>query len=237
MTLPTSSTWSPLRSRSLRPVGMSSAMWKGKSTVKVEPLPSSLSTEISPPFISARRLQIARPSPVPPKRRVVEDSAWVKAWNSFAWLALEMPMPWSITRKRHPNLAGLPGATNGSARIATSLPSENLTALPPRLNSTCRRRVGSPLHMRPAGLGSTNTWMRTPFLVAVGVGGGRDARPHRQVTSSPARGFELSGLDLGEIEDVVDDGDECGCRIADARTMGCVIHRRAGSAPGARPCR
>ena len=27
------------------------------------------------------RLQIARPRPVPPYRRVVEASAWLKAWN------------------------------------------------------------------------------------------------------------------------------------------------------------
>ena len=32
----------------------------------VAPLPASLSTQILPPISSARRLQIARPSPVPP---------------------------------------------------------------------------------------------------------------------------------------------------------------------------
>ena len=40
-----------------------------------EPPPSLLSIPISPSIISTRRLQIAKPSPVPPYLRVVEPSA------------------------------------------------------------------------------------------------------------------------------------------------------------------
>ena len=65
----------------------------GSSTAKVEPEPISLVTVISPPIKSDRFLQIARPSPVPPKRRVVELSAWEKAPNSFSWASADMPMP------------------------------------------------------------------------------------------------------------------------------------------------
>ena len=46
---------------------------------KMEPLPSSLVTPISPFIISTRRLEMARPRPVPPYLRVVEPSAWLKA--------------------------------------------------------------------------------------------------------------------------------------------------------------
>ena len=47
-------------------------MMAGILTEKVVPEPTSLRTEISPPIILARRLEIARPRPVPPYRRVVE---------------------------------------------------------------------------------------------------------------------------------------------------------------------
>ena len=49
----------------------------------VEPCPSTLRTPIFPPIISTSCLEIARPNPVPPYLRVVEPSAWVKAWNRF----------------------------------------------------------------------------------------------------------------------------------------------------------
>ena len=49
---------------------------------KVEPCPGSLSTHIVPPMSSLRRLLMASPSPVPPYRRVVDASTWLKDWNS-----------------------------------------------------------------------------------------------------------------------------------------------------------
>ncbi|MNG40773.1 hypothetical protein D3C84_1295380 [compost metagenome] len=52
--------------------------------VKILPLPGVLATVISPSISVARRLQMARPRPLPPKRRVVEDSAWVKGLNRLA---------------------------------------------------------------------------------------------------------------------------------------------------------
>ena len=41
--------------------------------------------------------EIVRPSPVPRCLRVVDTSAWVKGWNSFAACSEEMPMPVSRT--------------------------------------------------------------------------------------------------------------------------------------------
>ena len=48
---------------------------------KVLPFPGSLLTSISPSRSSAMLRVIARPRPVPPKRRVVEGSAWEKGWK------------------------------------------------------------------------------------------------------------------------------------------------------------
>ena len=56
--------------------------------MKVEPLPSSLITEIWPPISWASSRQIARPRPVPPYWRVVDESAWVNFSNSVQDLVL-----------------------------------------------------------------------------------------------------------------------------------------------------
>ena len=71
----------------------------GIRKLNVDPLPSVLSTEISPPIISQNRRLIARPSPVPPYCRVVEASTCVKSWNSRSICSAVMPMPVSLTRK------------------------------------------------------------------------------------------------------------------------------------------
>ena len=69
-----------LRLRSLGGGRRDQLSWAAAPMVKwkVEPLPGSLSTHIRPPMSSPRRLLIARPSPVPPYRRVVEASTWLK---------------------------------------------------------------------------------------------------------------------------------------------------------------
>ena len=87
------------------------------------------------PFISSTmRLQIASPSPVPPYSRVVDASAWLKAWNSRVWASGSMPMPVSRTSKR----TWCWEALSLSRRTATvTVPrSVNLTALLIRLVRT-----------------------------------------------------------------------------------------------------
>ena len=51
--------------------------------MKVEPMPGVLSTVTSPPSMVQKCLVMASPRPVPPKRLVVEASAWLNAWNSL----------------------------------------------------------------------------------------------------------------------------------------------------------
>ena len=64
---------------------------------KVLPTPGSLSSQMRPPISSTSRRQMVRPSPVPPCLRVVDMSACVNGWNSFAACSLVMPMPVSRT--------------------------------------------------------------------------------------------------------------------------------------------
>ncbi|OQA08481.1 MAG: hypothetical protein BWY66_00963 [bacterium ADurb.Bin374] len=66
---------------------------------KVDPLPGWLSTQMRPCIISTRCREMARPRPEPPYLRVVEASAWLNDWNSFACCSGVMPMPVSRTQK------------------------------------------------------------------------------------------------------------------------------------------
>ena len=50
----------------------------------VVPAPGSLSSQSRPSISSTRRRQMVRPRPVPPCLRVVDMSACVNGWNSFA---------------------------------------------------------------------------------------------------------------------------------------------------------
>ena len=72
------------------------------SSIKnVVPCPGLLTTPIPCSFIClTMRWLMASPSPVPPYFRVVEVSAWVKAWNKRLRCCSSMPIPVSVTDKR-----------------------------------------------------------------------------------------------------------------------------------------
>ena len=83
----------------IHPWTFDSGATAGRLTVKVEPLPASLCTVMSPPIIRANFRLIARPNPVPPYFCCVLASAWLKAWNSLDICSGVIPMPVSVTRK------------------------------------------------------------------------------------------------------------------------------------------
>ena len=95
---------------------------------KVLPWPNWLSTQIRPSIIATRRLTIARPSPLPPYCRVVEESAWVKLEKTVDQL-LRIPIPVSATEKCRKPSPEFPYRYAYGDRPA----SVNLTALPIRL--------------------------------------------------------------------------------------------------------
>ena len=66
----------------------------------VLPRPGVLSSPISPPMSSTSRLEIARPSPVPPYRREVDPSACEKDRNKRERASGSIPIPVSWTSKR-----------------------------------------------------------------------------------------------------------------------------------------
>ena len=97
--LPCRLAWMPNRSREVLRSGTSAGSARMVKR-KLEPLPiPALWARIVPPIISARRRLMARPSPVPPNLRVVEESACEKDWNRRFMFPSEMPMPVSRTVK------------------------------------------------------------------------------------------------------------------------------------------
>ena len=109
---------------------------------KVLPTPGVLVMPICPPISSTKRLQMARPSPVPPNRRVVDASAWEKPLKICCWCSGAIPMPESCTENCTVTCSALRACTLSAS---TTWPwVVNLMALPHRLISTCCKRIASP---------------------------------------------------------------------------------------------
>ncbi|MNN20133.1 hypothetical protein D3C81_1333940 [compost metagenome] len=121
-------------------------------------------TPISPPIRSTSRLQMVSPSPVPPYLREVEESAWVKAWNSLLHCSSLRPMPVSMTSKRSQVPASL-SCSRWMAMVISPCP-VNLIALLSRLLSTWPRRMGSPSSPVGTSVSMSNSSSR-PFSCAL----------------------------------------------------------------------
>lgn len=79
----------------------SSAIFRNTVAVNVEPLPSSLSTSISPFIMRAAESAIGMPSPVPCCSTTSLRSARENASNTCGRYSLLMPMPLSFTVKSY----------------------------------------------------------------------------------------------------------------------------------------
>ena len=75
----------------------SGASWNCSVTKNVLPTFGSLSTQILPPIKCVRREEIANPKPVPPKRRVMDESACSNSSKILAHFSAGIPMPVSRT--------------------------------------------------------------------------------------------------------------------------------------------
>ena len=115
--------------------------------------------------------------------------------------------------------------------------SVNLMALPTRLTRTCRSRPGSPT--RSSGT-SGATWQASssPFWSARRASGAeRVAEGVAQRRSRHAVQVELAGLDLGEVEDVVDDAEQGVGRLADHLQVVALLGASGRCRGPARSCR
>ena len=170
--------------------------------MNTEPLPGSLVTVTSPPIMRASLRVMARPRPVPPKRCAVVLSAWVNSSNSFACCSGVMPTPVSETDS---SIHWQPSATlRAPSLISPSL--VNLQALLNRLSKICRSRMGSTVST------PRFSWSFDDKLVVVLLSeltrGADDLVDQRRKLDGLRIEFELAGLDLGEIEHLVDEAEE-----------------------------
>ena len=106
------------------------------------PSSSALSICSAPPISSTKRLQMDRPRPLPPKRRVVDASACEKPSKIWTRFSAAMPMPLSRTAMRNCMCWAVCSSTLNCTTTSPRL--VNLMALPPRLISTCCSRMASP---------------------------------------------------------------------------------------------
>ena len=165
-----------------------------------EPAPGVLSTPISPPIKCTNRREMANPSPVPPKRRLVELSAWVKESKILAWTSGAMPMPVSSTAKYSRGVVSPSACTR--IRITTSPFSVNLMALPTRLTKSCRTRTGSPCTLAGRSIGrsliksSPFSCARPASIAAMSSTSSRGSNKVISNSSRPASILEKSRISL-----------------------------------------
>ncbi len=110
---------------------------------KVLPRPGSLIAPMLPPISSTSSFEMASPSPVPPKLRVVDTSAWWKGSKSSSICEASIPMPVSVTSTR--SNASRPADPSAESSTATFPERVNLSAFDKRFVSTWRKRGGADL--------------------------------------------------------------------------------------------
>src|SRR5438034_1247696 len=110
---------------------------RGTVKKKVDPLPSSLSTQMRPPCSSTSRFVILSPSPVPPYSRVIAASTWRNSAKTFSTSSLGMPIPVSVTRYTSHSPSSRASMSTLPCRV-------NLSALPARFMRHCVMRRPSP---------------------------------------------------------------------------------------------
>ena len=184
--------------------GGGSTAVSGSSSMKVEPREGRLSTSMRPPSSVASSRLIASPRPVPPKRRVVDMSPWLKAWNSVARWSSAMPMPVSRTAMRTQGWPSRPGLGRGEhAHLAGG----------GELDGVADQVVQDLAQPRPgrrppaaAGRRRSATAARRPWPAACGansLGSVVDRVVQVERRRVPVR--MLAGLELGQVEHVVDE--------------------------------
>ena len=174
---------------------------------KVLPRPGSLSTVICPPIRATSRAAIVRPRPVPPYFRVVEVSSCSKARKILSCLSRGMPMPVSRTVNRRPTSPS-GAAVAGDFHAHDHLPGVGeLDGVADQVEQDLPQPAG----VADQGVGHVRLHVADqlqPLLVGPhgqGPQGVADRRPQREVGRVQ---LQLAGLDLGEVEQVVDDAEQ-----------------------------
>ena len=130
--------------------------------MNTDPSPYLLSTEMTPPIISARRLVMVSPRPVPSIFRLRCRSNRWKPEKRFSISSLWMPIPVSFTA----SVSRMPAETASPLTDSVTLPSSvYFTALVSRFMMIWRIRTSSPI--RQSGVSSSTLMITSsPFRSA-----------------------------------------------------------------------
>ena len=185
------------------------------------PCPWTLASLISPPSSTASSRLMARPRPVPPYLREVPASACWKASKMSRCFSGAMPMPVSSTAKAttcwawlSTGWSGLQPSVARSTRTSTWPWAVNLTALDSRFLRICCRRFGSLSMTRRQVVGELDVERQV-------LGLGHVPEVAVDVVAQAGEGDLLdldrdrAGLDLREVEDVVDEVQQVGAGRVD----------------------
>ena len=194
--------------------------------MNVVPAPGTLSKVRSPAMSRASRRLIASPRPVPPYRRDVELSACMNASNSLPWRSSGMPMPVSRTVTRRFTWSWFPFAAGSGSTLSTTSPCvRELEGVSDKI----REHLAETKRVANKPVGDRRDCVRHELDVLLddrrpeGLGDFLEHVPHAE-----RRFFELqlAGLDLREVQDVVEDAEQVARgRMGDADVL---MRLRAG---------
>ena len=193
--------------------------------VNVEPWPGALATRMSPPMARARRREMASPSPVPPWRRRTASSACSNSENSEGSVSAAMPMPVSSTA-----MAISRSSLSAAGLVLADLPT--VTSTPPAIGELdgVAEQVGDDLahaHLVAQQRTRQRRIDRPGDVDAFLVGLRRQQLHHALHALVDRQGggveVQLVGLDLGEVEDLVDQGEQRARRALDGVGVGALL--------------
>ena len=207
--------------------------WSPKRAVKAKvlPRPGTLSTVICPPIRATSRAAMVRPRPVPPYLRVVEVSSCSKAWKIFACFSGGMPMPVSVTANRilaswRDPVYAVRGRHQGCRRPLVIPRSTTTSPAFGELDGVAHEveeHLAEPAGVADQGIGHVGPPLADQFQPLLVRAHGQSAQGVAQHGSrsekSAGSSSRLAGLDLGEVEDVVDDPEEGIRRRLDRRQV------------------
>ena len=168
-----------------------------------------------PPSMRASSLEIDRPSPVPPYLRLVVPSACWNASKIISSLSRGCRCRCRAPRTRPQAAVGaaLRRSASGDQRDAPS--SVNFTALASRLRSTCWSRCASVVIVDGHVRARSRRRSSSPFSSACGPSACSTSPSTSASTTGAGVDVHPAGLDLGEVEDVVDQAQQVRARAVD----------------------
>ena len=202
--------------------------WRPNRAVKAKvlPRPGSLSTVIVPPIRATSRAAMVRPRPVPPYLRVVEVSSCSKA-RKIALLLVRRDADAGVAHgEAQADLAlgrGLAGDFHAHDHLALLGELDGVA-------HQVEQDLPQPAGVADQGVGHVRLHVADQLQpLLVGPHGQRpqgvaDRRPQREVGRVQ---LQLAGLDLGEVEQVVDDAEQAvGRRLDRLQALPLVLGQR-----------